>query len=221
MERTVIILFGPPGVGKGTQGKIVSRELTIPHIATGDIMREEVERGSPLGLKVKDFLGRGLLVPDEIVIDIIRERLKKDDTQKGFILDGFPRTINQAESLDKLFSELNIKDYKVLYIDVPDEEILKRLSGRRICRNCQTAYNIYFNPPKKEGVCDVCGGELIKREDDSEEKVKKRLEVYKEQTFPVIQYYRQKKRKVIKIDGLGTVEEVKKRILSAVFDSSK
>ncbi|GBD04009.1 Adenylate kinase [bacterium HR19] len=221
MEKIVIILFGPPGVGKGTQGKIVSRELTIPHIATGDIMREEVELRSPLGLKVKDFLGRGLLVPDEIVIDIIRERLKKDDTQKGFILDGFPRTVNQAESLDKLFSELNIKDYKVLYIDVPDEEILKRLSGRRICRNCQTAYNIYFNPPKKEGVCDVCGGELIRREDDSEEKVKKRLEVYKEQTLPVIQYYQRKNRKVIKIDGLGTVEEVKKRILSAVFDSGR
>jgi Adenylate kinase (EC 2.7.4.3) len=193
--KIVVILFGPPGSGKGTQGKMIAEEIGIPHIATGDIMRQAISDGTELGLKVKEFVGKGLLVPDEIVIQIIEERLKKDDTKNGFILDGFPRTIPQAVALDELFQKINTQNYKVIWLDVPDEEIVKRISGRRTCKNCQAVYNIYFNPPKVDGICDVCGGELFIREDDKEEKVKKRLEVFREQTLPLIDYYQKKRRK--------------------------
>jgi len=161
--KIVVILFGPPGSGKGTQGKMIAEEIGIPHIATGDIMRQAISDGTELGLKVKEFVGKGLLVPDEIVIQIIEERLKKDDTKNGFILDGFPRTIPQAVALDELFQKINTQNYKVIWLDVPDEEIVKRISGRRTCKNCQAVYNIYFNPPKVDGICDVCGGELFIR----------------------------------------------------------
>ena len=210
---TVVILFGPPGSGKGTQGKVLSDELGIPHIATGDIMRDAVAKETELGKKVKQYLGSGGLVPDEIVIGIIEERLREDDTKSGFILDGFPRTIPQAEALDGLFEKLGIKDYKVIFIDVPDEEIVKRISGRRTCSSCGRVFNIYFDPPKKDGICDSCGGELYIREDDTEEKVRKRLKVYRESTLPVLEYY-EKKGKVRRIDGKGTPDEVKRRILS-------
>ena len=212
---TVVILFGPPGSGKGTQGKILSDELGIPHIATGDIMREAVAKETELGKKVKQYLGSGGLVPDEIVIGIIEERLRQDDTKSGFILDGFPRTIPQAEALDGLFEKLGIKEYKVIFIDVPDEEIVKRISGRRTCSSCGRVYNIYFDPPKKDGICDTCGGKLYIREDDTEEKVRKRLKVYRESTLPVLEYY-EKKGRVRRINGKGTPDEVKKRILSEV-----
>lgn len=143
-----LIFFGPPGSGKGTQGKMISRELGIPHIATGDIMREAVASETELGRKVKDYIGRGLLVPDDVVIKIIEERLSKDDVKQGFILDGFPRTLEQAESLDRLFAKLGIKDFRVIYFDVPDDEIVKRVSGRRTCIKCGKVYNIFFNPPR-------------------------------------------------------------------------
>ena len=210
---TVVILFGPPGSGKGTQGKVLSDELGIPHIATGDIMRDAVAKETELGKKVKQYLGSGGLVPDEIVIGIIEERLREDDTKSGFILDGFPRTIPQAEALDGLFEKLGIKDYKVIFIDVPDEEIVKRISGRRTCSSCGRVFNIYFDQKKKDGICDSCGGELYIREDDTEEKVRKRLKVYRESTLPVLEYY-EKKGKVRRIDGKGTPDEVKRRILS-------
>jgi Adenylate kinase (EC 2.7.4.3) len=215
--KIVVILFGPPGSGKGTQGKMIAEEIGIPHIATGDIMRQAISDGTELGLKVKEFVGKGLLVPDEIVIQIIEERLKKDDTKNGFILDGFPRTIPQAVALDELFQKINIQNYKVIWLDVPDEEIVKRISGRRTCKNCQAVYNIYFNPPKVDGICDVCGGELFIREDDKEEKVKKRLEVFREQTLPIIDYYQKKGKKIIKVSGVGGVDEIKERIKMEIF----
>jgi adenylate kinase len=215
--KIVVILFGPPGSGKGTQGKMIAEEIGIPHIATGDIMRQAISDGTELGLKVKEFVGKGLLVPDEIVIQIIEERLKKDDTKNGFILDGFPRTIPQAVALDELFQKINIQNYKVIWLDVPDEEIVKRISGRRTCKNCQAVYNIYFNPPKVDGICDVCGGELFIREDDKEEKVKKRLEVFREQTLPLIDYYQKKGKKIIKVNGVGSVDEIKERIKVEIF----
>jgi Adenylate kinase (EC 2.7.4.3) len=215
--KIVVILFGPPGSGKGTQGKMIAEEIGIPHIATGDIMRQAISDGTELGLKVKEFVGKGLLVPDEIVIQIIEERLKKDDTKNGFILDGFPRTIPQAVALDELFQKINTQNYKVIWLDVPDEEIVKRISGRRTCKNCQAVYNIYFNPPKVDGICDVCGGELFIREDDKEEKVKKRLEVFREQTLPLIDYYQKKRRKIIKVSGVGNVDEIKERIKVEIF----
>jgi adenylate kinase len=215
--KIVVILFGPPGSGKGTQGKMIAEEIGIPHIATGDIMRQAISDGTELGLKVKEFVGKGLLVPDEIVIQIIEERLKKDDTKNGFILDGFPRTIPQAVALDELFQKINIQNYKVICLDVPDEEIVKRISGRRTCKNCQAVYNIYFNPPKVDGICDVCGGELFIREDDKEEKVKKRLEVFREQTLPLIDYYQKKGKKIIKVNGVGSVDEIKERIKVEIF----
>jgi len=215
--KIVVILFGPPGSGKGTQGKMIAEEIGIPHIATGDIMRQAISDGTELGLKVKEFVGKGLLVPDEIVIQIIEERLKKDDTKNGFILDGFPRTIAQAVALDELFQKINIQHYKVIWLDVPDEEIVKRISGRRTCKNCQAVYNIYFNPPKVDGICDVCGGELFIREDDKEEKVKKRLEVFREQTLPLIDYYQKKRRKIIRVSGVGSVDEIKERIKMEIF----
>lgn len=216
----VLILFGPPGSGKGTQGKILSQEFSIPHIATGDIMREAVAKGTELGKKVKEYLDSGKLVPDEIVIGIIEERLRQDDTKNGFILDGFPRTVPQAEALTKLFEKLKIEDYKVVFIDVPDDEIVKRISGRRTCSSCSKVYNVYFDPPKKDGICDVCGGKLYIREDDAEEKVRKRLEVYRESTLPVLEYYK-KKNKVVRVEGVGTLDEVKERIVSALQNSAK
>jgi adenylate kinase len=215
--KIVVILFGPPGSGKGTQGKMIAEEIGIPHIATGDIMRQAISDGTELGLKVKEFVGKGLLVPDEIVIQIIEERLKKDDTKNGFILDGFPRTIPQAVALDELFQKINIQNYKIIWLDVPDEEIVKRISGRRTCKNCQAVYNIYFNPPKVDGICDVCGGELFIREDDKEEKVKKRLEVFREQTLPLIDYYQKVRKKIIKVSGVGSVDEIKERIKMEIF----
>jgi adenylate kinase len=215
--KIVVILFGPPGSGKGTQGKMIAEEIGIPHIATGDIMRQAISDGTELGLKVKEFVGKGLLVPDEIVIQVIEERLKKDDTKNGFILDGFPRTIPQAVALDELFQKINIQNYKVIWLDVPDEEIVKRISGRRTCKNCQAVYNIYFNPPKVNGICDVCGGELFIREDDKEEKVKKRLEVFREQTLPLIDYYQKKGKKIIKVSGVGSVDEIKEKIKMEIF----
>ncbi len=216
-NRKVVILFGPPGSGKGTQSKMIAEEMGIPHIATGDIMRQAISEGTELGQKVKEFLGRGLLVPDEIVIQIIEERLKKDDTKKGFILDGFPRTVPQAIALDELFEKLNIRNYKIIWLDVSDEEILKRMSGRRTCKVCQSVYNIYSNPPKVEGICDVCGGELVIREDDKEEKVRKRLEVFREQTMPIIDYYQKKNRKIAKIDGVGKLEEIREKIKDEIM----
>lgn len=210
-----LILLGAPGAGKGTQAEYLSKRFSIPHISTGDILRENVKNETELGKKAKEYMDKGLLVPDEIVIEIVKDRLSKEDCKNGFLLDGFPRTIAQAEALDKVLEELGQKIDKVLNIEVPDEKILERMSGRRICKNCGASFHVIYRPPQKEGVCDVCGGELYQREDDKEETVKKRLEVYHAQTQPLIDYYKAKGLLVVAYgqeEIADTTKEVLKRL---------
>ncbi|MCD6510010.1 MAG: adenylate kinase [Thermoprotei archaeon] len=197
-----IVLLGPPGVGKGTYAGRLSERYGIPHISTGDILREEIKRDSELGRKVKKYVERGELVPDSIIIEVIKERLAADDCRKGFILDGFPRTLNQARALDNI-----VRVDVVFNFVAPKEVIIERLSGRRICRKCGAIYHIRYKPPKKPGVCDICGGELYQREDDKPEVIERRLEVYKEQTAPLIDYY-SKKGLLVDIDASKEVNEV-------------
>ncbi len=210
-----IIMLGPPGAGKGTQAKMLVEEFGIPQISTGDMLRAAVAEGTELGKKAKEYMDRGQLVPDEVVIGIVRERLSKPDCHKGFILDGFPRTVPQAEALDKILQEMGKRIDCVINIVVPDEEILKRLTGRRTCRKCGAMYHVEFNPPKKEGVCDKCGGELYQRDDDKEETIRKRLEVYKAQTEPLVDYYK-KKGVLVNIDGTKTIQEIYQDILKVL-----
>ncbi|MGC9003587.1 MAG: adenylate kinase [bacterium] len=187
-----MILLGAPGAGKGTHAKQLSSILGIPHISTGDIFREEMKNNSELGKEVKRYVERGELVPDEIVNKIVKKRLSQDDCKKGFILDGYPRTVPQAIALDEIVKELSLPLKKVINLVVGEEEIIRRLSGRRICRNCGAIFHIINMPPKKEGICDYCGGELYQREDDTPEAIKHRLAVYHEQTEPLIRYYKDK-----------------------------
>ncbi len=207
-----IVFLGPPGAGKGTQAKMIAEKYGIPQISTGDMFREHLSKGTELGKKAKEYMDKGALVPDEIVLGMVEERLKQPDCEKGFILDGFPRTVPQAEALDKLLEKLGKKiDYAIL-IDVPDEELVKRLTGRRTCKKCGMMYHVIFKPPKEEGKCDVCGGELYQRADDNEETVRNRLKVYHEQTEPIIAYY-EKKGVLHRIDGMGSIEEIFNRIV--------
>ncbi|MGB9668193.1 MAG: adenylate kinase [Thermosulfidibacteraceae bacterium] len=210
-----IIMLGAPGAGKGTQASMISEKYGILQISTGDILRAAVREGTQLGIEAKKYMDRGELVPDEIVIGIVRERIVQDDCKKGFILDGFPRTVVQAEALDRMLEELGISIDYVINIDVPEEEIIKRLSGRRTCRNCQAMYHVIFNPPKKEGVCDKCGGELYQRDDDKEETIRARLEVYKKQTAPLIEYY-SKRGKLVNIDGRKGINEIFTEIVNVL-----
>lgn len=210
-----LVLLGAPGAGKGTQAKMLIDKHGIPQISTGDILRKAVADGTPLGIKAKSFMDSGGLVPDEVVIGLIKERLQQADCKKGFILDGFPRTIVQAEKLDSILKELNMPLDSALSIDVPKEDLMKRLTGRRTCKACQQMYNIYFSPSKKEGICDKCGGELFQRDDDKEETIRKRLDVYEEKTAPLIDYYN--KRGILRsISGSGTIEQIFKNVCSAV-----
>ncbi len=206
-----LILLGPPGAGKGTQAKRIVEKYGIPQISTGDMFREAVAKGTELGKKAKEYMDRGELVPDEIVIGIVRERLSQPDCEKGFILDGFPRTIAQAEALDEMLDDMGRKIDAVINIVVPDEEIMKRIVYRRVCKECGAVYNLIYSPPKQDGVCDKCGGELYQRDDDKEETVRERLRVYKEQTEPLINYYSQKEI-IHDIDGTKDIEEVWKQI---------
>ncbi|AKG91352.1 Adenylate kinase [Geoglobus ahangari] len=210
-----LILLGPPGAGKGTQAKRIVEKYGIPQISTGDMFREAVAKGTELGKKAKEYMDRGELVPDEIVIGIVRERLSQPDCEKGFILDGFPRTIKQAEALDEMLDDMGKKIDAVINIVVPDEEILKRIVYRRVCKECGAVYNLIYSPPKQDGICDKCGGELYQRDDDKEETVKERLRVYKEQTEPLINYYSQKE-VIYNIDGTKDIEEVWKQIESVL-----
>ncbi|MBW1971352.1 MAG: adenylate kinase [Deltaproteobacteria bacterium] len=208
-----LILLGPPGSGKGTQAKMLVEKYDIPQISTGDILRAAVKEGSPMGLKAKEYMDKGKLVPDDVVIGIIEERLKKDDCKKGFILDGFPRTLAQAEALKRLLAKKEIKLDAVISIDVDEEEVIRRLTGRRTCKNCGAMYHIIFSPPKKEGICDKCGGELYQRDDDKEETIRARLKIYKEQTAPLIEYY--KMEGLLKeVQGTGEIKEIFNRIES-------
>ncbi len=187
MKTINIILLGPPGAGKGTAAKMIAKKYSIPQISTGDIFREAVKKQTELGKRVKTIMEKGELVPDELTISLVKERLAQPDTERGYILDGFPRTVKQADELSKFQS---IK--AVINFNISEEEIIRRLSGRRVCKNCGAIYHITDYPPKKEGICDKCGGELYQRDDDKIEAIKKRLVVYNEQTAPLIDYYREK-----------------------------
>ena len=203
----ILILLGAPGVGKGTQAEFISREFGIPQISTGDILRKEVKEGSELGKQAKKYMDSGALVPDDVIVGMMEKRIKADDCKNGFILDGFPRTTDQAEALDKMLEKNSLTLDKVILIDVPKNEIVERLTGRRVCSKCGAVYHIKNNPPKTEGVCDKCGGELIQRDDDTKEVVENRLKVYEESTMPLIDYYK-KVDKLAKINGLGSIEEI-------------
>lgn len=184
-----IIMLGAPGAGKGTQAKMIAEKYSIPHISTGDIFRANIKEGTELGKKAKTYMDKGELVPDDLVVDLVVDRLAKDDAVKGYVLDGFPRTIPQAEALDAALAKRNEKVDFAIDVNVPDENIVKRMSGRRACVGCGATYHIVNVPPKKEGICDTCGGELILRDDDKPETVLNRLSVYHEQTQPLIDYY--------------------------------
>ena len=210
-----IILLGPPGAGKGTQAKMLIEQYGIPQISTGDILRANLKAQTELGLEAKKYMDAGKLVPDEVVIGIVGHRLEEDDCRKGYMLDGFPRTVAQAEALDKILSERNAGIDHVVSIEVPDGELMKRLIGRRTCRQCSQGYHVMFDPPKKEGVCDKCSGELYQRDDDNEETVGARLVVYTEQTQPLIEYYN-KKGLLRPIDGLGQISEIFDRVVKVL-----
>ena len=210
-----IILLGPPGAGKGTQAKFISEEYSIPHISTGDIFRKNISDKTPLGIEAKEYLDKGQLVPDEVTINIVKDRLSMDDCKNGFLLDGFPRTVYQAEALDSFLNENDNKIDVVLLIDVPKELIFDRMTGRRICPSCGASYHVKFNPPKLKGKCDVCNNDIIQRKDDTESTVKDRLDVYEKQTEPLISYY--KEQGVIStIDGSGEIEQVFQRAKSVL-----
>ncbi|MBT1248039.1 MULTISPECIES: adenylate kinase [unclassified Thermosipho (in: thermotogales)] len=210
-----IVFLGPPGAGKGTYAKELANILNIPHISTGDIFREEIASKSELGKKVEEILKRGELVPDDLTNTIVKERLSKSDCKKGFILDGFPRTVAQAKALDEILKKLGRELGYAIYFEASEEVVVERISNRRICKNCGKIYNLITLPPKVNGKCDVCGGELYQREDDREEVVRKRYKVYMENTFPVIGYYR-KSNKLFTVDGSMDVDSVIKEVLNII-----
>lgn len=204
-----IVLLGGPGSGKGTQAKKLVDKLGIPQISTGDIFRAALKEGTPMGLKAKTYMDKGELVPDDVVIGVVEERLTKPDLDKGYMLDGFPRTLAQAEALDKIIVAQGKAINHAILVDVPDEELVGRLSGRRTCRNsdCGKMYHVMFNPPKRDGICDACGSELYQRDDDSEATIRERLTVYNKQTAPLIDYY-DKKQLLRRVAGVGPIDEI-------------
>jgi len=210
-----IILIGPPGAGKGTQAKRMIDRLQVPQISTGDMFRAAVGEGTPMGLKAKEYMDKGALVPDEVVIGVVEERFEKDDCKKGFILDGFPRTLEQAGALDRLLEKMGSQLDHVVVIDVPDESLVERLTGRRTCRGCGYMHHVKFDAPKVDGVCDKCGGELYQRDDDQEATIRQRLNGYHAQTAPLIEYY-SKSDKVRMIDGTMTMQEVEAAVTKAI-----
>lgn len=214
-----LILLGPPGAGKGTQSVVLAKTYGIPHISTGDILRESVKNGQPLGLKAKSYMDKGELVPDEVVVGIVVDRLKKPDTKKGYILDGFPRTVKQAEALDKELKSIQSSIDMVLYFETSAKTAIERLTGRRVCKACGYNYHIKNMPPKKAGICDKCGGELYQRPDDTEATVMNRLKVYEAQTAPLIAYYA-KAGLLDKVSGDLGVDELNK-VLSELFAAKK
>lgn len=210
-----IIMLGAPGAGKGTQAKKIADKYSIPHISTGDIFRANIKEGTELGKKAKTYMDQGLLVPDELVVDLVVDRVQQDDCSNGYVLDGFPRTIPQAESLDAALEKLGDKIDYAINVEVPDENIIRRMSGRRACLACGATYHLVHIPPKKEGICDNCGKELVLRDDDKPETVTKRLNVYHEQTQPLIDYYTTKN-VLAEVDGTKDMEEVFQDIVNVL-----
>lgn len=210
-----LLIMGPPGAGKGTQAAELIKELKIPHISTGDMLREAVKQGTEMGKKAKEYMDKGQLVPDDVIIGVVKERLAQPDCKVGFLLDGFPRTLPQAEALDRTLKEMGIKLDAVINIRVPREKIVDRITGRRVCRSCGDTYHIVNKPPKEEGKCDKCGGELYQRSDDTAETVNKRLDVYEAQTQPLLEYYG-KQGIVLDINGDQPINKVLEDILAAL-----
>ncbi len=208
-----LVLLGPPGAGKGTQAAEIVKKYNVPHISTGDIFRKNIGEGTELGTKAKEYMDKGLLVPDELVVAIVKDRLSEADCKEGFLLDGFPRTVDQADSLDTELKELDYKLDNVINIHVDKESLIERAVGRRICKSCGATYHVSFNKPKEVGKCDLCGGELFQRSDDTEETVTKRIEVYLEQTEPLTEYYK-KKGILVDINGDQDIDKVFSDIVS-------
>lgn len=209
-----LVFLGPPGAGKGTQARDLAREWGVPQIATGDMLREAVAAGTPLGREAKRYMDQGALVPDDVIVGLIGERLGQPDAKRGFILDGFPRTIPQAEALARLLQERGVALDRVVFFDVSEPELVRRLTGRRVCRNCQSTYHVVSAPPRTPGVCDRCGGELYQREDDSEATVRNRLAVFARQTAPLLDFYRGRGL-LASIAGEGTIAEIRDSIRRA------
>ncbi len=210
-----LVLLGAPGAGKGTQAKKLIEKYGIPQISTGDLLRAAVAAGTSLGKEAKSFMDKGELVPDRVVLGMVGERLKQDDCKKGYILDGFPRNTAQAEALDAMLDTLKMPLTAALSVDVPLDDLMKRLTGRRTCKGCGQMYNVYFNSPKKEGTCDKCGGALFQRDDDKEETIKKRLDVYSSQTAPLFDYYK-KKGILSSVSGTGSIDDIFKAVCNSL-----
>ncbi len=208
-----IVILGAPGAGKGTQAEVIHQKIGLPHIASGDLFRQALDRGTELGLMAKDYMERGNLVPDEIVIEMIIQRIKQPDCISGWLLEGFPRTVKQAETLDNVLAEQGEKVDKAIYVEVPEEELVKRLSGRWICKNCQAPYHMVTSPPKVRGKCDKCGGDLYQRLDDNEQTVRERLKAFNTMTIPTLRYYK-KQNKLVAVNGNKGIQEVAKEIYS-------
>lgn len=215
-----LVLLGAPGAGKGTQAKKLIEKYGIPQISTGDILRKAVADAAPLGKEAKSYMDKGELVPDSVVIGLVKERIAQDDCKRGYILDGFPRNTSQADTLDKVLAEMNAPLDVALSVDVGKDYLMKRLTGRRTCKACHQMYNVFFSPPLKEGVCDKCGGELYQRDDDKEETIKKRLDVYESQTAPLIEYY-SGKGILHSVQGEGNIDDIFKEICSLLEAKQK
>jgi adenylate kinase len=209
-----VAFLGPPGAGKGTQARELAREWNVPHVATGDMLRDAAPAGTPLGREAKGYMDRGALVPDDVIIRMIAERLAQPDARAGFLLDGFPRTIAQAEALERLLKDVGQPLDRVVYFDVSEPELLRRLTGRRVCRNCQTAFHLVSAPPRTPGVCDRCGGELYQRDDDSEATVRNRLAVYARQTAPLLDWYRGRDL-LASVPGEGDISHIRRGVREA------
>lgn len=210
-----LILLGPPGAGKGTQAKILIKKYGIPQISTGDILRSAVKEQTPMGVKAKGFMDSGALVPDEVVVGIVEERIGKPDCAEGYILDGFPRTVAQADSLTVMLRNKGAGIDHVIAITVDNEELLKRITGRRTCKGCGAGYHVLYDPPKQADVCNECGGELYQRDDDREETMRRRLEVYEEQTSPLIAYYMD--RNLLRtVDGMGDIDDIQRKLIELI-----
>ena len=212
-----MVLLGPPGAGKGTQAKLLQERFKACQVSTGDILRKAVAEQTPLGKQAAQYINQGALVPDPLIVNLVAERLQDKDCEKGFILDGFPRTISQAESLDEILTRMGLTLDRVLSVQVPHTVIVQRLAGRRTCKGCGALYHLTLDPPDKEGICDRCGGELYQRDDDREETITARLKVYETQTAPLMNYYRE--RGLLRdIDGVGKVDEIRSRVIEVLED---